>query len=192
VTGSIGVIVIRPNLKGLYQKARVKKDRVLFDKTRDILSESADMSLHSQKLLVKNIEDAYRVFVSRVSDGRGLEAKEILKSAGGQIFTGGQFRERGFVDGHLDFIGALADYREKAGYSAEQEFRVSFYPEVKADVRSIVSSRMPIPGLTGQKTRALELALDHALPAGSALEFFLASQPGRPAVFSAAATLLRA
>ena len=157
ITGSIGVISMRPNLKGLYTKLGVKKERIAFDKTRDLLSEAGPLSPASLKLLKDHMRVSYDLFLKRVADGRGLRRKAVLDSAEGRVWTGRQFVERGLVDEIGDIFNVLDVYKQTLGYSKDKEFQLNFYPEAKTDVRTVLEERMPgIPGiarLLGRRTR---------------------------------------
>ncbi len=175
ITGSIGVVTIRPNLKNFYRKYGIDKERIAFDRTRDLLSESSSLSPHSLKLLKKSIDQSYRLFLDRVSRGRGKKHSDIIQAAEGRVWTGRDFAELGYTDGCFNPLEALVEYRKTAGYPDDQEFRLNFYPEIKTDIRALLGDRLPsLPGLS-EKLSFLEeplQTLDLALSRTGSLYYF--------------------
>ncbi len=147
ITGSIGVIMMRPNFKSLYKRTGVKKERIAFDRTRDLFSDSDDLSRPARALVEKHLKESYSTFLNRVASGRHAEIRQVERVGEGKIWAGIRFAGLGMMDGVMDFVDALEEYKAVAGYKERQEFDVFFYPAVKADLRSVVGPRLPIPGL---------------------------------------------
>lgn len=145
ITGSIGVVRLQPEISGLYKKLGIRSERVGFRGTEDILSFTAPQSRPSQKLIEEQLEATYAQFLGRVADGRGMKAAEVLRHAEGRVYTGLQFLETGLIDGLLDFAGALDYYRKEAGIPG-RPFAIYTYPEVRLDLRAMLTEQMPFSG----------------------------------------------
>jgi protease-4 len=59
----------------------------------------------TRQRLLETMEDVYRLFLARVSEGRGIPIDRVAASAEGRIFSGRDARERGLVD----VIGGLRE-----------------------------------------------------------------------------------
>ena len=151
ITGSIGVIRIRPNLQGLYKKIGIHKENLSKDPTSDMFSETGKISAPARHLLQRTLMNHYRLFLERVAMGRKQKRKELEKMAEGRVFTAKQFQEAKMIDGHLNFIEVLDDYKKSIGQAQEQEYNLNCYPQLKIDLRSLASSYgsygMQIPSL---------------------------------------------
>lgn len=146
ITGSIGVIMMRPNLKTLYKRIGVKKERIAFDRTRDLFSDADELSRPARELVERHLKESYRTFVERVAQGRRADVRQVERVGEGKIWAGIRFAGLGMMDGVMDFVDALEEYKAVAGHKETQEFNVFFYPAVKANLRSLVAPRISIPG----------------------------------------------
>ncbi len=115
ITGSIGVVALKPNLKGLMDKAGVEAEVVKSGRFKDFWSPFKPATPEEKRLMEGIIADFYGRFVEVVAKGRGLPAHQVRPLADGRIFTAAQARELGLVDrvGYLD--DALNIARERAG-----------------------------------------------------------------------------
>lgn len=137
ILGSIGVIRIRPNLAGLYRKLGIKRESIFKDATRDLFSEAGPLTPASQRLMKQTMQSTYDLFLDRVARGRNQSIKEVSRQAEGRVFSGERFQNAHMIDGSLTFLEALDEYRSSLGYKSNQQFRLNFYPEVRADLRSL-------------------------------------------------------
>ena len=140
ITGSIGVIRIRPDLQKLYTSLGIRKESLIKDPTREIFSEAAKLAPETQHLLHQTLQSTYDLFLQRVSQGRNKANKEVLKMAEGRVFTGRQFQKEGMIDGHFSFMEALRSYKEACNIPAKREYQFQYYPEFKMDPRALLSS----------------------------------------------------
>ncbi|MFA5109774.1 MAG: signal peptide peptidase SppA [Desulfobaccales bacterium] len=115
ITGSIGVIAMKFNLRGLMDKVGVDDDVVKSGQWKDFWSPFRPATPQEKEMMQHIIDDFYRSFVDVVAQGRKLSLKQALKVADGRIYTASQARDLGLVDqlGYLDDALDLA--RGKAG-----------------------------------------------------------------------------
>ena len=139
--GSIGVIRIRPNLTGLYKKLGVKRESLFRDPTRDLFSEAGRLSPASLRLMKATMQSTYDLFLKRVAQGRGQSLKAVGRQAEGRVFSGERFQSADMIDDSMSLLEAIDAYRQAAGYPAERAFRLNYYPEVRADLRSLAGMR---------------------------------------------------
>ncbi len=139
IVGSIGVIRVRPNIGGLYKKLGVKREDLGKQPTRELLSEVGRYGPAAQRLLKHSLKVTYDLFLNRVALGRATTAKEVQRMAEGRIFAGQRFADAGMIDGCAGFYDVVAEYRRMSGYREDQEFAMNFYPEIKADARTLIA-----------------------------------------------------
>ena len=98
LTGSIGVIMEFPVLKGLMDKIGVKVEVVKSRVHKDIGSPFRDMTDQDRELLQSVVTDAYDQFVTVVSTERKIPEDSVRAFADGRIMTGRQALAFGLVD----------------------------------------------------------------------------------------------
>ncbi len=128
LTGSIGVVFGKPNLRGLYGKLGVAKDAVLRGKHADIDSDYTPLTPEERAILRQGIDESYREFVSKVAAARHRQFDDVEPLAQGRVWLGAQAVANGLADqlGGLD--AALDLVKKKAGIPAAERVVVETYP----------------------------------------------------------------
>ncbi|MBS1873878.1 MAG: signal peptide peptidase SppA [Acidobacteria bacterium] len=128
ITGSIGVITAKPNLKGLYDKLGVSKDVLMRGRFAGLDSDYKPLSPEEKAKLEESIESTYRGFLNRVATGRRKPQDQIEPLAQGRVWMGVQAKTNGLVDqlGGLDT--AIEVLRQKAKIPAEKKLALVPYP----------------------------------------------------------------
>ncbi len=125
VTGSIGVIMLTVNAKGLLEKVGVEANAITSGPRKDMGSPFRVMTPEERAIFQSVIDSFYQRFLTVVQEGRpNLTAEQIKKLADGRIYSGEQAKAVGLVDeiGYLDDAIELA--KKKAGLT---EARVVTY-----------------------------------------------------------------
>ena len=125
VTGSIGVIMLTVNAKGLMEKVGVEANAITSGPRKDMGSPFRTMTAEEKAIFQGVIDSFYHRFLAVVQEGRpNLSADQIKKLADGRIYSGDQAKAAGLVDdiGYLDEAIELA--KKKAGLT---EARVVTY-----------------------------------------------------------------
>jgi protease-4 len=119
ITGSIGVLAMKLNLKGLMDKVGVDEDLVKSGRYKDFWSPFRPATPQEKEMMQQVIDQFYKNFVDVVAAGRKLSLKETLQVADGRIFTAAQAKDLKLVDqlGYLDDALELA--RSKANLPKE-------------------------------------------------------------------------
>ncbi|MCG8590476.1 MAG: signal peptide peptidase SppA [Proteobacteria bacterium] len=97
-TGSIGVFVMRPVLRELLEKLGVGTEALVRGEQAEFVLASAPLSEAGRERLRGMVEDIYRQFLERVSEGRDLAVDEVDALARGRVYTGAQAADLGLVD----------------------------------------------------------------------------------------------
>ncbi|MEJ7842513.1 MAG: S49 family peptidase [Rubrobacter sp.] len=113
VTGSIGVITIRPVADRLYDKLGVHPIGLERGRRAGLMDPGQPPTEDELRVLEGQIGGVYDEFKARVASGRNLTDLEGL--AGGRVWSGAEALERGLVDGLGGFREALAKACELGG-----------------------------------------------------------------------------
>lgn len=98
LTGSIGIFMGKPSLKGLYKKLGISKEMIKRGKHSDIFSENKKWTDDERELLQRQLNELYDDFVNKVAEGRGLSKTEVDSAAMGRVWTGEDALELGLID----------------------------------------------------------------------------------------------
>jgi len=125
VTGSIGVIFLRPNISGLMKKIGANVEVTKSGSHKDMGSPFREPTEEENRLFQEIIDEYYGRFVSVVARGRKMDEAAVRRLADGRVYTGKQALETGLVDR----IGYLSDAVEEARAAAglPTEARVVVY-----------------------------------------------------------------
>ena len=176
ITGSIGVIYGKVNLKGLYEKLGVDTEIVKRGKNADFDTSIRPMTEPARKKLREGIMSTYQAFLERVAEGRKRKVPDIEPLAQGRVWMGAQAKGNGLVDqlGGLD--QAIELVRQKAKIPAAERIRLVPFPRKRtlfdqifnANESVLAQLRPPTPeAAAAQVVRkwAGELGLDGLDPA---------------------------
>jgi protease IV len=139
VTGSIGVIMLTVNAKGLLEKVGVEANAITSGPRKDMGSPFRTMTTEERAIFQGVIDSFYQRFLMVVQEGRPqLSADQIKKLADGRIYSGDQAKEAGLVDdiGYLD--EAIERAKKNAGltdarvvtYRRSGEYQNNIYSRV--------------------------------------------------------------
>ena len=137
VTGSLGVIMLTVNARGLLEKVGVETTAVTSGPKKDMGSPFRPMTEEERAIFQGVIDSFYRRFLNVVQEGRrNLTADQVRKLADGRIYSGEQAKELGLVDtvGYLD--DAIEMAKKQAGLA---EARVVVYKRPGDYVNNIYS-----------------------------------------------------
>jgi len=140
ITGSIGVIMAKPVLRELMERAGVSTDSVaegthatMFAPTRPFTAEEWDR-------INLWLDRSYADFTAKVADGRRLSAARVEEVARGRVWTGADALEQGLVDELGGMDAAAAHARSRAGLPAGAPLRLYPRPSPLERVRGAASS----------------------------------------------------
>jgi protease IV len=128
ITGSIGVLYIRPNLHGLFDKLGVSDDIVSRGKLADMDSPYLPLSDAAHEKLHDLIQATYVSFVGKVASARRKSYDQIDPIAQGRVWMGAQALQNGLVDSLGGLDQAIALVRKRAHLSATGDTNLVLYP----------------------------------------------------------------
>ena len=116
VTGSIGVIALKFNVKGLMEKIGIEDETIMAGDKKDLFSPFRPITGEEREIAQNMLNDFHQKFMDKVAEGRGgLDREQLHGVADGRVFTADQALEKGLIDeiGYLDDVITLV--KKKAG-----------------------------------------------------------------------------
>ena len=115
VTGSIGVILLRPVAAGLYDRLHVNPVAVERGAHSGLMDSSQEPTEEELSVLKGQLAFFYDEFKDRVREGREMTPDFLEEIAGGRVWTGTEALKNGLVDELGGFRAACAKACELAG-----------------------------------------------------------------------------
>jgi len=128
LTGSIGVILGKPVVEQLLDRAGVRIDSVGAGARSRMFSPTHSFSEDEWERINRWLDAIYRDFTQKVAQGRGMTQERVHELARGRVWTGADAQANGLVDelGGLQTAAAIA--RTRAGLPATAPLRT--YPRM--------------------------------------------------------------
>ena len=139
LTGSIGIIYGKVNLKGLYDKIGIHKEIIAHGKFATLDSDYGSYTPEERKRVQALMEDFYRKFLAKVAVARKTTPEAVDQVARGRVWTGEQAKRHGLVDELGGLERALELLKQKAGLRPEARVEIVEYPKRKSLLELIVS-----------------------------------------------------
>jgi protease IV len=121
ITGSIGVIMVVPNLKGLLDKVGIKTEVVKSGKNKDLASVFRGIGSEEREIIQGVMDDVHEQFIAAVAEGRKIPLDKARAISDGRIFSGRQAIGVGLVDEVGDLEYAVKAAAKLAGIEGEPE-----------------------------------------------------------------------
>jgi protease-4 len=138
ITGSIGVFLGKPVLRGLYDWLGISNEYVMRGKNAGIFRETERWT-SSEEAKMREVANKiyYTDFVPKVAKGRNKTVEEVDAIGQGRVWTGLQAKERGLVDEIGGLERAIEIAKELAGIPTDQEVQRVVYPKPKTFVERL-------------------------------------------------------
>ncbi len=98
LTGSIGVIMVVPNLQEAAEKLGVGAAVIKSGEFKDAGSPLRDLTERERELFQRLIDESFGQFVDAIVEGREMDREEVLDIADGRVLSGRQAMDAGLVD----------------------------------------------------------------------------------------------
>jgi protease-4 len=145
VTGSIGVVMMLPKLKGMAEKVGYEQVVIKSGEMKDIGNALRDMSDEEKKVFEDLVMSMYDRFLDTIMAGRPkLESRDQLRSiADGRIYTADQAAELDLVDGvaHLDEV--IGKLKQAAGVTKAHVVTFAYRGNPEANIYSPAGTARP-------------------------------------------------
>ena len=114
ITGSIGVIITRPTISGVYDKLNINRVTLKRGDNASLYRGTAPWNPDERELVRERLIATYDQFKQVVAQGRDLPFEELDPICEGRVWTGRQAQAHQLVDEHGDFLTAVAQARKLA------------------------------------------------------------------------------
>lgn len=130
ITGSIGVFLGKPVMKGLYDWLGVSNEYVMKGKNAGIFRETEKWS-ESERAKMESQADKiyYNDFLPKVAAGRNKNVEEVHTIAQGRVWTGVQAKANGLIDEFGGLEKAIEIAKGLANLPADKDVRRVNFPE---------------------------------------------------------------
>lgn len=164
ITGSIGVVLMIPNIEALTQKAGLNVEVVKTSPSANIYSLSRPRTEEEMAFLRASAADIYARFLARVAVGRGLTIDELRPVAGGRIWSGTDALGNGLVDATGGIRAAIDEAASLAGLGPDYTIRefpsARGFEEFFADLFATEAAASRQPGLQSELWKLLATLQD--------------------------------
>lgn len=121
VTGSVGVVAVKPSLRDLYSKIGYAKENIsVGSRYAELLVDDRPFTEEEAQYYRDGCFSAYKKFVTKAATSRGKTYEEMDEVAQGRVWTGLQAKERGLVDYLGGIRRAVEILKEKAEIKADE------------------------------------------------------------------------
>lgn len=145
LTGSIGVVGGKMNLKGLYEKFGLKKEQVNRGRHADMGTDYGPYSAEVKKKIRREMDSIYGLFVDKAASCRKRDRKDIEAAAQGRVWTGDQARGLGLVDELGNLMSALRRLKERVGIAPGTRAPVLNLPRLRRISLPALPFSLPLP-----------------------------------------------
>jgi len=132
LTGSIGVVTGKFNLRGLYDKLGLSKDYVATTENSTLEWPYQNFTPAQRQSVEKTMRDVYENFLRGVAEGRHMDVKAVDKIGQGRVWTGERAWKLGLVDELGGFHAAIARARELAKIPSSEKVGLVYLPPPKS------------------------------------------------------------
>lgn len=155
LTGSIGVVMQFPDLRGLMGKIGVGATTVKSGEFKDIGNSFREVTPREREVLQELVDDVHGQFIHAVAEGRSLPVERVRAIADGRIWSGRQALALDLVDELGDLDAAIAGAGRLAGIPGKPEVvrerrRVRIWELFESRLGSLLPSPLATPWPGGQ------------------------------------------
>jgi protease-4 len=161
VTGSIGLFMGKPVVKGLYDWLGVTNQYVKRGKNAGIFRETEHRTDDERAKMTEQANSVYYgSFVPKVAKGRNKSDEEVNSLGQGRVWTGTQAKQNGLVDEFGGLETAINIAKQLANLPADKDVRRVVFPEPRPFFENIFGS----DSSADAKSEAAQEAIFEAMP----------------------------
>ncbi|MAA80513.1 MAG: signal peptide peptidase SppA [Deltaproteobacteria bacterium] len=150
VTGSIGVYINRFQLDKLYNLLGIGVENFSMGNHAGIYGKSQGWTSSEREKMEHLVEDAYRLFKTRVADGRSLTPQEVEAIAQGRVWSGEAAKTQKLVDEMGGIYEAILHAKLKSGIKSTKEIQIRTFSGTQD--RSLPLTQMVQQSISNQQT----------------------------------------
>ena len=139
ITGSIGIVYGKMNLKGFYDKVGIHKEIISRGDFARMDSDYDSYTPQERERIRALMKDFYDKFLARVGAARNMTPEAVDQLAQGRVWTGEQAQQNGLIDELGGFARAMELLKEKAGIRPDAPVELVEYPKRKSLFQLVLS-----------------------------------------------------
>jgi protease-4 len=132
LTGSIGVVLGKFNLSGLYDTIGISADHLQTSENATLYSERQNFSPAQREKIQAMMNSLYQQFCKGVAEGRHMKVERVNEIGRGRVWTGEQGKEIGLVDEIGGLTRAIAVARDLAKIPPAAGVELVYFPHEKS------------------------------------------------------------
>jgi protease-4 len=137
ITGSIGVIIGKFNISGLYNMLGLSTDQVTTSDNATLFSLQQNFTPAQRAWVEKSLHDTYSQFIKGVAQGRGMTVDAVDKIGKGRVWTGAQAKNLGLVDELGGVDTAIRIAKQLAHIPVGERVNIVRFPEEKSFLQQL-------------------------------------------------------
>ncbi|MFN6963556.1 MAG: signal peptide peptidase SppA [Pyrinomonadaceae bacterium] len=137
ITGSIGVFLGKPVMRGFYDWVGITNEYIMRGKNAGIFRETEKWTPEERAKMLEGANDIYyNNFVPKVAAGRKLSAERVNELGQGRVWTGTQARSNGLIDEFGGLEKAIDIAKQLANLPADRDVRRIVFPAPKPFIQT--------------------------------------------------------
>ncbi|MGH9684853.1 MAG: signal peptide peptidase SppA [Candidatus Acidiferrales bacterium] len=132
ITASIGVLIGKFNVSGLYNLLGLSTDYVATSDNATMFSEQQNFTPAQQAAIQKSLQETYANFTKGVAEGRHMSVEAVDKIGKGRVWTGAQAQKLGLVDELGGIDAAVRAAKQLANIPENQSVHLLRFPVEKS------------------------------------------------------------
>jgi protease IV len=159
ITGSIGVLIGKLNVSGLFNLLGVSTDYVATSDNATLFSAQQNFTPAQREYIEKSLHETYDEFTKGVAAGRKMSVEAVDKIGKGRVWSGAQAKDLGLVDELGGTDHAIEVAKRLAHIPAGDSVRIVRLPEEKSFFQQLFEREKEQMNQSG----SLEATLQHIL-----------------------------
>jgi protease IV len=131
ITGSIGVLIGKFNISGLYEMLGMHADYITTSDNATIFSDIQNFTPAQRDWIQKSLQDTYAQFTEGVARGRHMSVAAVDKIGKGRVWSGAQAKDLGLVDELGGMDRAIEVAKQLAHIPASESVHIVRFPREK-------------------------------------------------------------
>jgi protease-4 len=142
ITGSIGSITGKINLRGFYNKIGITKDGMGMGPHAGFYTDYRNWTQEEMDLVEEDHWEGYHLWIADIAAHRGMSVADVDSLARGRVWTGRQAVENGLIDALGGLDDAVAEAKELAGLDTEESVELIHFPRPEGFLSTLLGTEV--------------------------------------------------
>jgi protease-4 len=139
LTGSIGVVLGKMNVSGLYDMVGLSTDHLQTSDNASTYSAQQNFTPAQRQKIESMMQSIYRDFCKGVADGRHLTVERVNEIGRGRVWTGAQGKDVGLVDEVGGLTRSIAVARNLSHIPDGSKVQLVYFPRERSFLENLLS-----------------------------------------------------